>query len=82
MRTALRLAALVLVSAICATASAREVDEHAANTSLQAAPIGASTASMRSAQKGKKEAAVPAKYDVAYPVHDSGRPLGHHRGAI
>jgi hypothetical protein len=81
MRTALRLAALVLVSALSATASAREVDEHPANTSLQAAPIGATTASMRSAHKGKKDA-VPAKYDVAYPVHDAGRPLGHHRGAI
>jgi len=79
MRTALRLAVLVLVPALGASAFARELDEHG-NTSLSAAPVRTTSASMRM-QRGKKEQNVPAKYDVAYPVHDAARGI-HERGSI
>jgi hypothetical protein len=81
MRTALRLFALLLATSVAGTAFAREIDETGSNTSLSAAPMGTTSASMRAMRQGKKEQTVPAKYDVAYPVHDTARPM-HPRGAI
>jgi hypothetical protein len=81
MRTALRLAALLLATSVAGTAFAREVDETGYNTSLSATPIGTTSASTRAMRQGKKEQTVPAKYDVAFPVHDSARST-HRRDAI
>jgi len=72
MRTLCRLALFAAITTLAASASAREVDAYA-NTSLTATPMHASSASSQAARHGDKEAklpARPAKYDVAYPVHD------------
>jgi hypothetical protein len=81
MRTLIRLATLALLATVASSASAREIDETWANTSLSSLPTRSTSASQRREHGVKRDANVPAKYDVAYPVHDR-TPVAHERGAI
>lgn len=77
MRTISRTLCLFALVALGATqASARELDSRGeGNTSISPAPMGSTSRSMRQVNPGqmKKEGAVPAKYDVSYPVRDVAR---------
>ena len=70
MRTLPSLFAVLAVFALGAgQASAREVDSRGeANTSLASSPARSSMQ-----PRVKKDATVPTKYDVSYPVRDYGR---------
>ena len=78
MRTLPRLLTIAALVSLAGAASAREIEEGSSTTSCSAAPMRSTTATLRMERRGKKEANVPAKYDVAYPVHDSLRSLREH----
>jgi hypothetical protein len=82
MRIVLRLFALLLATGLAGSAFARELDETRSNTSLSVTPVHTTSASDRAMHRGKADRNVPAKYDVAFPVHDSGRVAMRERGAI
>jgi hypothetical protein len=82
MRT-LRLTALLFLALTglgLGTASAREIDDTYATTTLSARPLHTTTHA-RFDHNSKRDANVPAKYDVAFPVRERS-PLLRHEGAI
>jgi hypothetical protein len=81
MRTFTSVFTFAAIVSLAGAAAARDIEPGSSTTSCSAAPMRSTTASLRMERRGKKEANLPAKYDVAYPVHDGLR-AQRERGSI